>query len=107
MPDRKPYDPKAIPPPATPEVGAGAPDPERCEVEALLRGFKAGWCQVRPVPRCPLGFSYGDGYLCRHPEIRRIIARTWARKSSSQPSEYKPPRQKGWENPSLPDRSPL
>ena len=44
MPDRKPSDPKAIPPPATPEVGAGAPNPELCEVEALIRGFKAGWC---------------------------------------------------------------
>jgi hypothetical protein len=107
MQDCKPSDPKAFPPLATSEVGFGAPDPGLCEVEALVPSSKVGWCQVRPVPCCPLGVSCGDGYLCFHPEIHRIIARTWARKSSAQPFEYKPPRQKGWQNPALPDHSPL
>lgn len=34
---------------------------------------------MRPIPQCQLGFLYGFGYLCRHPEIGRIIARTQAR----------------------------
>ena len=69
----------------TTEVGAGAPDPALCEVGALVPGFKGGWCLVRPIPYCPLGFAYGDGYLCRHPEIQRIIARTQAQRSRNRP----------------------
>jgi hypothetical protein len=80
--------------PAT-EVGAGAPNPALCEVGALVPGFKGGWCLVRPIPYCPLGFCYGDGYLCRHPEIERIIARTQARKRSSQAPRHRPARHKG------------
>ena len=53
----------------------------RCD-PSLIPAFKGGWCLVRPIPYCPLGFFYGDGYLCRHPEIERIIARTRANKSS-------------------------
>lgn len=72
------------------EVGAGAPEPHRCEVGALIPGFKGGWCLVRPIPYCPLGFFYGDGYLCRHPEIQRIIARTQARKRPAPSRRPKP-----------------
>ena len=64
-----------------PEVGAGAPNPAACQVRALVPGFQGGWCLVRPIPYCPHGFAYGDGYLCRHPEIERIIARTQAQQS--------------------------
>ncbi|HOX56255.1 MAG TPA: hypothetical protein P5205_04175 [Candidatus Paceibacterota bacterium] len=77
-------------PRATTEVGAGAPQPELCQVGAYVPGFEGGWCLVRPIPYCPLGFLYGDGYLCRHPEIERIVARTKARKSSAQASKKKP-----------------
>ena len=61
----------------TTEVGAGAPEPDKCSVGGLLRGCHGGWCLVRPIPYdCKFGFIYGSGYLCRHPEIQRIIART-------------------------------
>ncbi len=79
----------------SPEVGAGAPEPDLCEVRALLPGFKGGWCLVRPIPYCPLGFLYGSGYLCRHPEICRIIARTQARKAFVQAPETEPGRYQG------------
>ena len=75
-----------------PGVGAGAPDPDVCEVGGLVPGFDAGWCLVRPIPYCPHGFIYGDGFLCRHPEIRRIIERTQARKASAQPPQPNPTR---------------
>ena len=74
---RKPPSPKTAA-----EVGAGAPQPELCQVGALIPGFKGGWCLVRPILYCPLGFFYGDGYLCRHPDIHRIIARTLAQQAS-------------------------
>jgi hypothetical protein len=45
---------------------------------------------VRPIPYCPLGFAYGDGYLCRHPEIERIIARTRAKHSAHGTAKEKP-----------------
>lgn len=82
---RRPSSPK----PAT-EIGAGAPEPAQCQVGALVNGFQGGWCLVRPIPYCPLGFSYGDGYLCRHPEIERIIARTQARQTSRKAAKQKP-----------------
>lgn len=86
---RKPPSPKA----AT-EVGAGAPEPAMCQVGALVPGFQGGWCLVRPIPYCPLGFAYGDGYLCRHPEIERIIARTRAKNSSHKAARGKSPPRK-------------
>ena len=61
------------------EVGAGAPEPAKCSVGGLLDGCHGGWCLVRPIPYCDFGFVYGFGYLCRHPEIQRIIARTTAK----------------------------
>lgn len=82
-------------PKTTTEVGAGAPEPALCEVGALVPGFKGGWCLVRPIPYCPLGFPYGDGYLCRHPEIERIIARTRARQSARKPGKASPSPHKG------------
>jgi hypothetical protein len=63
-------------PSAATEIGAGAPEPAKCLVGGLLRGCNGGWCLVRPIPHCEFGFVYGFGYLCRHPEIQRIIART-------------------------------
>ncbi len=72
---------KTSPPEPPAKVGAGAPEPTLCRVGALIRGFEAGWCLVRPIPYCQFGFTYGDGYLCRHPEIERIIARTQAQQS--------------------------
>lgn len=82
---RRPSSPKP-----TTEVGAGAPEPALCQVGELVNGFKGGWCLVRPIPYCSLGFSYGDGYLCRHPEIERIIARTQARRSPHKAAKQKP-----------------
>jgi hypothetical protein len=67
------------------EVGVGAPQPELCQVRAVTPDFNGGWCLVRPIPYCPLGFLYRDGYLCRHPEINRIIARTRAQKRDNTP----------------------
>lgn len=64
------------------EVGAGAPEPEKCAVGGLLLGCDGGWCLVRPVPYCQFGFAYGNGYFCRHPEIQRIIGRTEARNAA-------------------------
>jgi hypothetical protein len=64
------------------EVGAGAPEPARCSVAAQIRGFDGGWCMVRPFPQCTFGFVYGFGYLCRHPGIERIIARTKAKRAA-------------------------
>jgi len=69
-------------PKSTTEIGAGAPEPARCAVGGMIHGLNNGWCLVRPIPRCPHGFSYGDGYICRHPEIQRIIARTEAQVSA-------------------------
>jgi hypothetical protein len=69
-------------PKSTTEIGAGAPEPARCAVGGLIHGLNNGWCLVRPIPKCPHGFSYGDGYICRHPEIERIIARTEAQTAS-------------------------
>jgi hypothetical protein len=74
---------KTAPPPPITEVGAGAPEPAKCTVGGLLRGCNGGWCLVRPIPYCEFGFVYGLGYLCRHPEIQRIIARTQATNSAS------------------------
>ena len=70
--------PKPQPAPMSPttEVGAGAPEPGKCTVGGLLRGCNGGWCLVRPIPYCQFGFIYGHGYLCRHPDIQDIIART-------------------------------
>ena len=70
-------------------VVAGAPEPAKCQVRALVPGFQGGWCLVRPIPYCPLGFAYGDGYLCRHPEIERIIARTRGKHSSHRAASEK------------------
>jgi hypothetical protein len=64
------------------EVGAGAPEPARCSVAGLIQGFDGGWCMVRPFPRCSFGFVYGFGYLCRHPGIQQIVARTQAVRSA-------------------------
>ena len=86
---------KAAAPPATTEVGAGAPEPDKCLVGGMLSGCDGGWCLVRPIPYCQFGFAYGFGYLCRHPEIQRLIARTQARASSSHASKHKPARHKG------------
>ena len=67
-----------------PMLGAGAPEPAKCSVGGMLRGCNGGWCLVRPIPGCQFGFVYGFGFLCRHPEIEHIIARTHARKPSRQ-----------------------
>ena len=67
---------------ATAEVGTGSPEPAQCSVGGLLRGCDGGWCLVRPIPHCQFGFVFGFGYLCRHPEIQRIIARTTAKSRS-------------------------
>jgi hypothetical protein len=77
---------------ATTEVGAGAPEPAKCSVGGLLGGCNGGWCLVRPVPYCHFGFVYGFGYLCRHPEIQRIIARTTAKSSSRSRFQLQPNR---------------
>ena len=74
--------PTPVPPPVIPEAGAGAPEPDKCAGGGLLRGCQGGWCLVRPVPDCQFGFVYGSGYLCRHPEIERIIGRTRAKNST-------------------------
>jgi hypothetical protein len=79
---------RAAPPPATTQVGARAPEPDKCSVGGMLSGCDGGWCLVRPMPLCSFGFVYGHGYLCRHPEIQRIIART----ASSHALKHKPAR---------------
>lgn len=72
-------------PEADPEVGAGAPEPALCAVGGLIPNFDGGWCLVRPIRHeCVFGFIHGAGYLCRHPEIGRIIARTQANRAGSQ-----------------------
>ena len=73
---------RAAPSPGLIEIGAGSPEPDMCEVRGMLRGCNGGWCLVRPIPLCQFGFRYGSGYLCRHPQIDRIIARTRAAHSS-------------------------
>ena len=65
-------------------VGAGGPESAKCSVGGMLCGCNGGWCLVRPLPACQFGFVYGFGFLCRHPEIEQIIARTQARKASRQ-----------------------
>ena len=67
-------------PKAAPEVGGGAPAPALCAVGGLIRNVDGGWCLVRPIRHDrAFGFIHGVGYLCRHPEIGRIIARTRAK----------------------------
>jgi hypothetical protein len=80
------------PPLATSEVGAGAPEPAKCSVRGMLGGCNGGWCLVRPIPYCHFGFVYGFGYLCRHPEIQRIIARTTAKSNSGSRVQLQPDR---------------
>ena len=58
------------------EVGAGAPEPLKCRVSAILRGLDGGWCQVRPMPSCPFGLEYGHGLICQHPRCDLIVERT-------------------------------
>lgn len=89
MPGAAPLCPEQTSPGPTPEVAASAPEPALCQVEALVPGVTAGWCLVRPIPHCQLGFIYGLGYPCRHPEIGRIIARTQARRQSTARSKGK------------------
>ena len=85
MSDRKPYDPKAIPPPATPEVGAGAPDPAKCQAGRTAHGLNLPLCFVRPIPDCRFMLRFAGNHFCRHPEVERIIARTRANSSASCP----------------------
>ena len=94
MTDSEFLEPTAAPAPATAEVGAGAPEPDKCLVGGMLSGCNGSWCLVRPIPYYQSGVVYGFGYLCRHPEIQRIIARTQARAASSHAPKHKPARHK-------------
>lgn len=80
MPERKPSDAKPVTPDVALEVGAGAPDPSKCQAGRRSHGFDFPLCFVKPIPDCQFGMRFAGAYFCRHPKVELIIARTRARK---------------------------
>ena len=78
MPNRGPSSQKPIPLGAASEIGAGAPDPARCQAGQAAHGLDLPLCFVRPIPDCRFVLCFAGNYFCRHPEVERIIARTRA-----------------------------
>jgi hypothetical protein len=76
MPDCEPLNPKPMSPRDASEVGAGAPDPSKCQAGRAAHGVDLPLCFVKPFPDCQFGLRFAGNHFCRHPEVERIIART-------------------------------
>ena len=80
MPKPPPSSRELLSPPGPAEIGAGAPNPEKCQAGRKSHGLDLPLCFVKPTPRCRFGLPFAGAYFCRHPEVERIIARTRAQK---------------------------
>lgn len=53
------------------------PDPAVCRAKEAGFGDYTDCLMLHPV-QCPYSLSFGDGFLCRHPQRREIVQRTAA-----------------------------
>lgn len=51
------------------------PDADACRAKDAGFGDYTDCLVTHPV-QCPYSLSFGDGFLCRHPERREIVRRT-------------------------------
>jgi hypothetical protein len=59
------------------EIGAGAPDPAKCEARTIMRGEPPAWCLAPGGRDCRFSQPFGDALLCCHPQRDAIVARKW------------------------------
>jgi hypothetical protein len=56
-----------------------APDLSRCRAQYVTPSRQFTECLIQHQGYCPYGSRVGEIYLCGHPELWRIVARTEGR----------------------------